>query len=136
MRSMRTCGCRGRNTGAGRAGRRSIAIRRRSAVNRFARERVQDVEYFLYLQWLAAEQLREAQATARELGMTIGLYGDVAVGANSAGSETWSNRHLYLPGRVRRRTARCAGAERTGLGHSAAGSERAARCSSTSRSSG
>jgi 4-alpha-glucanotransferase len=67
-------------------------------VNRFARERVQDVEYFLYLQWLAAEQLREAQATARELGMTIGLYGDVAVGANSAGSETWSNRHLYRQG--------------------------------------
>jgi 4-alpha-glucanotransferase len=67
-------------------------------VNRFARERVEDVEYFLYLQWLAAEQLREAQATARELGMSIGLYGDVAVGANSAGSETWSNRHLYRQG--------------------------------------
>ena len=30
--------------------------------------------------------------------MAIGLYGDVAVGANSAGSETWSNRHLYLQG--------------------------------------
>jgi 4-alpha-glucanotransferase len=67
-------------------------------VNRFARERAQDVEYFLYLQWLAAEQLREAQNTARELGMSIGLYGDVAVGANSAGSETWSNRHLYRQG--------------------------------------
>jgi 4-alpha-glucanotransferase len=67
-------------------------------VNRFARERAQDVEYFLYLQWLAADQLREAQASARELGMAIGLYGDVAVGANSAGSETWSNRHLYRQG--------------------------------------
>lgn len=67
-------------------------------VIRFARERVQDIEYFLYLQWLAAEQLREAQATARELGVAIGLYGDVAVGANSAGSETWSNRHLYRHG--------------------------------------
>jgi len=67
-------------------------------VNRFARERVQDVEYFLYLQWLAAEQLHDAQTNARELGMSIGLYGDVAVGANSAGSETWSNRHLYRQG--------------------------------------
>ncbi len=66
-----------------------------AVVNRFARERAQDVEYFLYLQWLAADQLRDAQSTARELGMAIGLYGDVAVGANSAGSETWSNRHLY-----------------------------------------
>ena len=67
-------------------------------VNRFARERSQDVEYFLYLQWLAAEQLHGAQAAAREAGMSIGLYGDVAVGANSAGSETWSNRHLYRQG--------------------------------------
>lgn len=67
-------------------------------VNRFARERAQDVEYFLYLQWLAAEQLAAAQARARELGMSIGLYGDVAVGANPAGSETWSNRHLYRLG--------------------------------------
>jgi len=69
-----------------------------SAVERFARERAEDVEYFQYLQWLAAEQLAAAQSTARELGMAIGIYGDVAVGANPAGSETWSNRHLYLQG--------------------------------------
>ena len=67
-------------------------------VLRFARERLEDVEYFQYLQWLAAEQLSAAQSAAREAGMAIGLYGDVAVGANSAGSETWSNRHLYLQG--------------------------------------
>lgn len=69
-----------------------------SAVQRFARERAEDVEYFQYLQWLAAEQLAAAQSSARHAGMAIGLYGDVAVGANSAGSETWSNRHLYLQG--------------------------------------
>lgn len=67
-----------------------------SAVERFARERTADVEYFEYLQWLAAEQLAMAQSTAREVGMAVGLYGDVAVGANPAGSETWSNRHLYV----------------------------------------
>lgn len=65
------------------------------AVNRFARERVVDVEYFAYLQWLAEEQLHEAQALACALGMSIGLYGDVAVGANPGGSETWANRRLY-----------------------------------------
>lgn len=69
-----------------------------SAVERFARERAEDVEYFQYLQWLAAEQLSAAQSVARERGMAIGIYGDVAVGANPAGSETWSNRHLYLQG--------------------------------------
>jgi 4-alpha-glucanotransferase len=66
------------------------------AVNRFARERARDIEYFVYLQWLAEEQLTRAQTRARELGMPIGLYGDVAVGANPGGSETWANRHLYL----------------------------------------
>ena len=68
------------------------------AVQRFLRERADDVEYFQYLQWLAAEQLAAAQSAARHAGMAIGLYGDVAVGANPAGSETWSNRHLYLQG--------------------------------------
>lgn len=67
-------------------------------VVRFARERAEEVEYYLYLQWLAAEQLESAQREARASGMSIGLYGDVAVGANPAGSETWSNRHLYLQG--------------------------------------
>lgn len=66
------------------------------AVARFARERASDVEYFVYLQWLAETQLASAQRLARELGMTIGLYGDIAVGANPGGSEVWSNRHLYL----------------------------------------
>jgi 4-alpha-glucanotransferase len=67
-----------------------------SAVNRFARDRATEVEYFLYLQWLAEEQLCAAQTAAREHGMSIGLYGDVAVGANPGGSETWANRRLYL----------------------------------------
>ncbi|AMN48242.1 hypothetical protein ACG33_14275 [Steroidobacter denitrificans] len=66
------------------------------AVDRFAREYSQDVEYFMYLQWLVAEQLQAAQDTALKLGMKIGLYGDVAVGADRTGSEVWSNRRLYL----------------------------------------
>ena len=80
-------------------------MRLRPAVNRFARDRANEVEYFLYLQWLAEEQLCEAQTAARDHGMSIGLYGDVAVGANPGGSETWSNRHLYLamPPLARRR---------------------------------
>jgi 4-alpha-glucanotransferase len=67
-----------------------------SAVNRFARERSQEVEYFLWLQWVAEGELTAAQRLARDSGMSIGLYGDVAVGANPGGSETWSNRHLYV----------------------------------------
>ncbi|MFI4890461.1 MAG: 4-alpha-glucanotransferase [Steroidobacterales bacterium] len=64
----------------------------------FAAAHRQRVEFFLYLQWLAHEQLHEAQALARSLGMPIGLYGDYAVGANPSGSETWSERTSYRLG--------------------------------------
>ena len=41
-----------------------------------------NVEYFLWLQWLAETQLQCAQQLAQAAGMPIGLYGDVAVGAD------------------------------------------------------
>ncbi|HUY83135.1 MAG TPA: 4-alpha-glucanotransferase, partial [Steroidobacteraceae bacterium] len=69
-----------------------------AAVERFAAERRAEVDFFLYLQWLADSQLSDAQALARRLGMPIGLYGDYAVGASAAGSEVWSARALYRLG--------------------------------------
>jgi 4-alpha-glucanotransferase len=56
------------------------------------------VEYHAWLQWLADEQLGAAQRLARELGMSVGLYGDYAVGVNPSGSETWSDQALYRKG--------------------------------------
>ena len=64
----------------------------------FAREHADEVEFHLYLQWLAESQLLAVQNAALAAGMEIGLYGDVAVGVNPAGSETWSDRALYLTG--------------------------------------
>jgi 4-alpha-glucanotransferase len=69
-----------------------------SAAEQFAAAHPEEVEFFAYLQWLAHEQLREAQALARELGMPVGLYGDYAVGANPSGSETWADRSSYCMG--------------------------------------
>lgn len=68
------------------------------AVARFADEQVERVEYFQYLQWLAAEQLKVAGAAARENGMRIGLYQDLAVGVDLGGADTWSDRELYAIG--------------------------------------
>ncbi len=65
------------------------------AAARFAAEQADSVGFFLYLQWLAHEQLQAAQTLCRELGMPIGLYGDYAVGAHPSGSETWSDRTAY-----------------------------------------
>jgi 4-alpha-glucanotransferase len=68
------------------------------AAARFAAAHPGEVEFHAYLQWLAHEQLRGAQALARELGMPIGLYGDYAVGANPSGSETWADQESYRLG--------------------------------------
>ncbi len=62
-----------------------------AAVREFAAAHAVEVEFFVYLQWLAEGQLGAAQALARALGMPIGLYGDYAVGANAAGSEVWAD---------------------------------------------
>jgi 4-alpha-glucanotransferase len=69
-----------------------------AAVAKFLAEHSLRVDFFLYLQWLANEQLLSAQALTRQLEMPIGLYGDYAVGANPAGSEVWTDRQLYCLG--------------------------------------
>jgi 4-alpha-glucanotransferase len=69
-----------------------------SAAARFAAENPLQVEFYLYLQWLAHEQLMAAQRLTRDLGMPIGLYGDYAVGAHPSGSETWADQTGYRMG--------------------------------------
>ena len=69
-----------------------------AAATRFALEHPAEVEFYAYLQWLAHEQLLQAQALTRSLGMPIGLYGDYAVGANPSGSETWVDQASYCLG--------------------------------------
>ncbi|HEY1313880.1 MAG TPA: 4-alpha-glucanotransferase [Steroidobacteraceae bacterium] len=68
------------------------------AAARFADAHREEVQFYVYLQWLAHEQLAAAQALARELGMPIGLYGDYAVGSNPSGSETWVDQLSYRMG--------------------------------------
>ncbi len=68
------------------------------AVRRFAQEHADEVAFHGYLQWLAAEQLGAVRKLARELGLSVGIYGDYAVGVNASGSETWSDQSLYCLG--------------------------------------
>ncbi|HYM35309.1 MAG TPA: 4-alpha-glucanotransferase, partial [Steroidobacteraceae bacterium] len=69
---------------------------RSQAVREFSAAHEYEIEFFMYVQWLADEQLASARQFARERGMRIGLYGDLAVGANPDGSEVWSNQSLYI----------------------------------------
>ena len=64
----------------------------------FVRMHGDAVQYRLWLQWLAEEQLAAAQQLARSQGMGLGLYCDLAVGVNEGGSDTWSDPAMYALG--------------------------------------
>jgi (1->4)-alpha-D-glucan 1-alpha-D-glucosylmutase len=61
----------------------------------WAAENVEAVEYYQYLQWLAATQLAAAARKCDALGLAVGLYQDLAVGVDRGGAETWVHRELY-----------------------------------------
>lgn len=69
-----------------------------AAVSRFEAEQLERVEFYEYLQWLADEQLQAVAARGEALGMSIGLYRDLAVGSNEGGTETWASPALYARG--------------------------------------
>jgi 4-alpha-glucanotransferase len=54
-----------------------------------------EVEYHLFLQWLADHSLTATHARAKEK-MAIGLIADLAVGVDPAGSEAWSEQGALL----------------------------------------
>jgi len=68
------------------------------AVAAFARKKAKQVRFHTWLQWVAHRQLAAAQIAAKDAGMRIGLYLDLAVGEALDGSATWSAPGLALPG--------------------------------------
>lgn len=65
------------------------------AVSTFIKENDDAIQHYQYLQWLAEIQLAEAQQTAIEAGMQVGIYRDLAVGVDRGGADVWSNRDIY-----------------------------------------
>jgi malto-oligosyltrehalose trehalohydrolase/4-alpha-glucanotransferase len=69
-----------------------------STVLDFARQHRERVDFMAWMQWIADRQLADAAVTAADRGMPIGLYRDLAVGADRAGAETWSNAAAVISG--------------------------------------
>ncbi|MGH8112048.1 MAG: 4-alpha-glucanotransferase [Rhodanobacteraceae bacterium] len=65
-----------------------------AAIAEFAATHVEPIEYREYLQWQAALQLDRVNAIAHECAMGIGLYVDLAVGADPTGAEAWSTQRI------------------------------------------
>jgi len=53
------------------------------------------VEFYAWTQWLAEEQLAACGQRSLELGLTVGLYQDLAVSVDRAGAEAWAWQELY-----------------------------------------
>ena len=64
-------------------------------VKAFCSEYSDELNFFLWLQYLAHTQFEACWQTCQGFKMPIGLYRDLAVGVAEGGSETWSDRELY-----------------------------------------
>ncbi|MEO5329357.1 MAG: malto-oligosyltrehalose synthase [Magnetococcus sp. THC-1_WYH] len=60
------------------------------AVAEFALNHAEQIEFHIWLQWIAVEQLALLGALSRRSGLEVGLYQDLAVGGNPGGSEAWA----------------------------------------------
>ncbi|MGH8737129.1 MAG: 4-alpha-glucanotransferase, partial [Burkholderiales bacterium] len=68
------------------------------AAARFAVAQLERIELYEYLQWQAERQLARAAERCTALGMALGLYLDLAVSVDRAGSDAWTNRDVYALG--------------------------------------
>ena len=68
------------------------------AVQVFIKENSQRIDYFVFCQWLAHQQLSNAAQTAQNHGMPVGLYLDLAVGCDGSGVDVWSAPDIYVSG--------------------------------------
>lgn len=68
------------------------------AAARFAAEQLERVEFYEYLQWQAERQLARAAERCAALGMGLGLYLDLAVSVDRAGSDAWAQQDVYALG--------------------------------------
>ncbi|HKU24292.1 MAG TPA: 4-alpha-glucanotransferase, partial [Candidatus Sulfotelmatobacter sp.] len=58
-------------------------------VREYGKRHRKRIRFFQYIQWIASEQLLEVRRTAEDSGMPIGIYNDLALGAERTGAEAW-----------------------------------------------
>ncbi|HEY7774502.1 MAG TPA: 4-alpha-glucanotransferase [Marinagarivorans sp.] len=65
------------------------------AAARLSSAQQEQVDFYAYLQWLAQTQMAACQDLAEDLGMSVGLMRDLAVGADGGGAEVRSTGDLF-----------------------------------------
>ncbi len=65
-----------------------------NAVGVFAKNNTLSINFYLWLQWLANEQLHKLSQQAKSL--PIGIYGDLAVGVTRSSADVWMDSRLII----------------------------------------
>ena len=71
---------------------------RSRAVQRFRELHDEEIDFHRWLQFAIDQQLADAARVAREAGMRIGLYQDLAIGTSPNGADTWVYQGLFVDG--------------------------------------
>lgn len=69
-----------------------------AAVKAFQQSHSERIDYFAFLQWLAHRQLTSVAEIAKDKGMPVGLYLDLAVGCDGSGVDVWCDKGVYVSG--------------------------------------
>lgn len=69
-----------------------------AATQEFAQKHSRSVLFHKYLQWQLDGQLRAGHEHARERGLSIGLYHDLALATDRFGSDLWAHRSHFVAG--------------------------------------
>ena len=56
------------------------------------------LDFYRWLEWIAADQLAAAQQAAKDAGMVIGVMSDMAVGVHPRGADVWWNPERFAKG--------------------------------------
>jgi len=67
-------------------------------VRAFAKKHAGRVAFHAWLQSIARRQLEDARRHAQDLGMPLGLYVDLALGADRGGAEVWADQEAFALG--------------------------------------
>lgn len=68
------------------------------AVTAFAQQYADRIQFHGWLQWLVDQQLAAVQSHCKAIGMSIGLYHDLALATDRCGSDLWAHRPFYMAG--------------------------------------
>ena len=68
------------------------------ATRTFARTHWRAVLFHKYVQWQIDQQLAAAHSAARQAGLAIGLFHDLALATDRSGSDLWAHRDFFVPG--------------------------------------